>query len=78
MADEKFNPRNDVDVMGVFRKAINEHKSYIRISVLEELIESCYGPQALLNGRKIVDVIDFKEWLEAKLQEAREEEAKRL
>jgi hypothetical protein len=72
MVDEK--PENVVET---FRKAINEHKSYIRISVLEELIESCYGPQALLNGKKINDLIDFKEWLEAKLQQAKEQEAKR-
>jgi hypothetical protein len=40
--------------------------------VLEELIESCYGPQVLLDGRKISDITDFKEWLEAKLQEVKQ------
>ena len=75
MANEKFNPsRNDSEVVETFRKLINEYKDAIRISVLEELVESCYGPQALLNGRKIRDVIDFKEWLEAKVQEVKQQQ----
>ncbi|MHB8218660.1 MAG: hypothetical protein ACYDDS_21520 [Candidatus Sulfotelmatobacter sp.] len=73
MADEKSNPlRNDSEVVETFRKLILEHKNAIRISVLEDLVESCYGPQALLNGQKITDIISFKEWLEAKLQQAKE------
>ncbi|MHB8218180.1 MAG: hypothetical protein ACYDDS_19065 [Candidatus Sulfotelmatobacter sp.] len=64
MADEKSNPlRNDSEVVETFRKLILEHKNAIRISVLEDLVESCYGPQALLNGQKITDIISFKEWL---------------
>jgi hypothetical protein len=71
MADEKFNP--DTDVVETFRKLINEHKKAIRVSVLEELIESCYGPQALLNGQRINDVVDFKYWLELKLLQAKQD-----
>jgi hypothetical protein len=71
MADEKFNL--DTDVVETFRKLINEHKKAIRVSVLEELIESCYGPQALLNGQRINDVVDFKYWLEQKLLQAKQD-----
>jgi hypothetical protein len=67
MADAKFNPaRNDSEVVETFRKLVNEYKDAIRVSVLGELIESCYGPQALLDGEKIRDVIDFKFWIEMK------------
>jgi hypothetical protein len=59
-------------VVNQFRQLLNTYRSTIRVSVLEGLIEECYGPQALLNGRKITDVISFKEWLEAKLQEAKQ------
>lgn len=65
------------NVVETFRKLINEHKKAIRVSVLEDLVESCSGPQALLNGRKITDVISFKEWLEAKVQEAKEQQGNR-
>jgi hypothetical protein len=65
------------NVVETFRKLINEHKKAVRVSVLEDLVESCYGPQALLNGRKITDVISFKEWLEAKVQEAKEQQGNR-
>jgi hypothetical protein len=76
MADAKFNPaRNDSEVVETFRKLVNEYKDAIRVSVLGELIESCYGPQALLDGEKIRDVIDFKFWIEMKLQVARERQA---
>jgi hypothetical protein len=70
MADENVPQENVVEV---FRKLLDAHKNNIRLIVLEELVESCYGPQALLNGRKITDVISFKEWLEAKVQEAKQQ-----
>jgi hypothetical protein len=73
MADTKLNP--NAEYIEAFRKLINEYKDAIRVSVLEELIESCYGPQAVLDGKKIRDVIDFKFWLEKKLQDAREQQA---
>ncbi len=74
MVDEKFNPlrKDESEVVKTFRKLLDEHKNNLRIAVLEELIESCYGPQTLLDGRRIQDITDFKEWLEAKLQEAKE------
>ncbi|MGA8216647.1 MAG: hypothetical protein WB799_23880 [Candidatus Sulfotelmatobacter sp.] len=64
-------------VVNQFRQLLNTFRSTIRVSVLEGLIEECYGPQALLNGKRINDLIDFKEWLEAKLVQAKEQEAKK-
>jgi hypothetical protein len=61
-------------VVNQFRQLLNEYKDSIRISVLEELVESCYGPQALLNGRKITNIADFKDWLETKLQEEKQQQ----
>src|SRR5579863_10114845 len=72
MADAHLNP----DVVETFRKLLDEHKKNIRLMVLEELIGECYGPQALLNGRRITTIPDFKDWLEAKLQQAKEHQAK--
>jgi hypothetical protein len=56
-----------------FQQLLNTYKQDIRVSVLEELIESCYGPQALLNGQRINDVVDFKYWLEQKLLQAKQD-----
>jgi hypothetical protein len=65
-------------VKAIFKQLLDVHKHEIRLIVLEELISECYGPQALLNGRKITDVISFKEWLEAKLQQAKEQQAEEV
>jgi hypothetical protein len=63
-------PLKDVsDVVPLFRSLLDTYKNELRLEVLEELIGECYGPQALLQGRSITDVADFKEWLEAKLIE---------
>ena len=72
MADEQFNSE---DVVKAFRKPLDVHKFNIRIIVLDELISECYGPQALLEGKKIRDIVDLKFWLEKKLQDSRERQA---
>jgi hypothetical protein len=78
MDDKRLAEKIELNqVVNQFRQLILEYKDSIRVSLLEELVEQCYGPQALLNGRKINDVVDFKEWLEAKVQEAKEQEAKK-
>ncbi len=64
MADSNVPQAN---VVSIFKQLLEVHKKNIRLIVLEELISECYGPQPLLNGRRINDVVDFKEWLEAKL-----------
>lgn len=64
------------EVRSLFKQLLDEHKHNIRLIVLDELIRECYGPQPLLNGRRITDVTDFKEWLEAKLQEAKQQQDK--
>ncbi len=69
MADANV-PRRDTspEVRNLFRQLLDEHKHNIRLIVLEELISECYGPQPILGGKRITDVTDFKEWLEARLQ----------
>jgi hypothetical protein len=62
-------------VVPLFRSLLDTYKKELRIEVLEELINECYGPQPLLNGRTITDVTDLKEWLEAKLAEESKAEA---
>jgi hypothetical protein len=75
MANENVTRREtSPEVRELFRQLLNEHKHNIKIIVLEELIEQCYGA-APLKGRRLVDVMDFKEWLEAKLQDAKEQQA---
>jgi|GEM_PF-4788606 len=63
-------------VVAIFKQLLDAHKHDIRLIVLEELITECYGPQPLLNGRRITDIISFKEWLEAKLQQEKQQNAK--
>ena len=65
------------NVVAVFRQLLEAHKKNIRVMVMEELIEECYGPQPLLNGRPIQDVTDFKEWLEKKLSEEQQQAVSR-
>ena len=74
MADANVPQEN---VVAIFKQLLEAHKKNIRLIVLEELIAECYGPQLLLNGRRITDVISFKEWLEAKLQAEKEQDAGR-
>ena len=70
-------PRRDTspEVRNLFRQLLDEHKHNIRLIVLEELINECYGPQALLKGKSIRDITDFKEWLEARLASEKERSA---
>jgi len=72
MADTNVPQEN---VVAIFKQLLEAHKKNIRLIVLEELISECYGPQPLLNGRKITDVISFKEWLEAKLEQEKQQDA---
>ncbi len=65
------NPEENV--VAIFKQLLEAHKKNIRVMVMEELIGECYGPQALLNGRRITDVTDFKEWLEARLAAEKKE-----
>ena len=74
MADAHVPQEN---VKAIFKQLLDVHKHNIRLIVLEELISECYGPQPLLNGRRITDIISFKEWLEAKLQEAKQQDVMR-
>lgn len=76
MVDDNNPSRRETspEVRHLFKQLLDEHKHNIRIIVLEELIEECYGA-APLKGRRLVDVMDFKEWLESKLQDAKEQQA---
>jgi hypothetical protein len=69
MVDDNNPSRRDTspEVRHLFRQLLDEHKHAIRLIVLEELIAECYGPQPLLDGRRINDLSDFREWLEKKL-----------
>lgn len=70
MADETVPSRLETsEVVNQFSKLLDTYKAALRAEVLEELINECYGPQDLLQGRTITDVTDLKEWLEAKLEE---------
>jgi hypothetical protein len=74
MADANVPQEN---VKAIFKQLLEAHKKNIRLIVLEELISECYGPQALLNGRRITNIADFKDWLKAKLQAEKEQDAGR-
>ena len=65
------------NVVAILKQLLDAHKKNIRLIVLEELISECYGPQPLLNGRRIQGIPDFKDWLEAKLQAEKEQDAGR-
>jgi hypothetical protein len=76
MANENVTRREtSPEVRELFRQLLDEHKFNIRVIVLDELIAECYGPQAVLDGKKIRDIADFRFWLERKLQAAREKQA---
>lgn len=75
MANGNVSPRPDTsEVVNQFSKLLNTYKAALRVEVLDELINECYGPQPLLGGRPISDVTDLKEWLEAKLLEAKQKD----
>lgn len=40
-----------------------------RIALYIELLEECDGPQQLLQGRRLLDLSDVKEWIRLKLCE---------
>lgn len=60
---------SSADVVPLFRSLLDTYKKELRVEVLDQLISETYGPQSLLQGRTIKDVVAFKEWLELKLAE---------
>lgn len=45
---------------------ITEEK-VVRLAVYSELLAECHGPQQLLQGRRLLDLSDVKDWLSAKI-----------
>lgn len=54
--------------MDVDPKVMARLERRVRIELYTELLKECDGPQPLLNGRRLLDLSDVKEWLAVKMR----------